>query len=173
MLKITDIARNGLSRIILMGGVILLSGCGQIAAPNAQVSPPAPVAETVEITEIQTIPVARTQEAETQMNPSLPIPAVPDPQMLIEKAKEDLAQRLSISASQINLMETKKVFWADASLGCPQPGVTYIQAQTPGYLIMLESDGNEFEYHANIHNYVFYCENPTPPILETPMNVYP
>jgi hypothetical protein len=59
-------------------------------------------------------------------------------------------------------------FSPDASLGCPQPGTTYDQVEVPGYLILLQANGNEFEYHANIHNYVFYCENPTPPILETP-----
>ena len=163
-----------LFRISLVGYLaFLLAGCNQIAAPNAPETPTHPFAETVEMTETQPIPVLPTQEDETQTNPSLPIPAVPGLQMLIEKAKVDLAQRLSISISRINLIETKDVFWADTSLGCPQQGITYAQVQTPGYLIILESNGNEFEYHANIHNYVFYCENPTPPILETPGNVQP
>ena len=173
MQKITDVARNGPSRIILMGGMILLLGCGQIAAPNAQVSPPAPVAETVEITETQTAPILPAQEDETQTNPSLPIPAVPSLQSLVEKAKADLAQRLTVSVNEIILSEAISVVWPDSSLGCPEEGKTYSQVLTPGYLILLEYDGNKFEYHTNIHNYFFYCENPTPPILETPANVPP
>jgi hypothetical protein len=113
------------------------------------------------------------QGDETQTDPSLPIPAVASLQTLIEKAKEDLAQRLSVPASQINLIEAKKVFWPDASLGCPQPGIAYTQVEVPGYRIMLEAGGNEFEYHTNIHNSVFYCENPNPPIMETPAIVNP
>lgn len=116
-------------------------------------------------------PVPLTGETET--NPSLPIPAVRDMESVIENARADLAQRLSIPASQISLIESREVIWADSSLGCPQSGNTYTQVQTPGYLIILESNGNQFVYHANIHNHVFYCENPTPAILETPENVHP
>lgn len=108
-----------------------------------------------------------------ETEPSLPIPSISGLSALIEKAKADLSQRLSVPASQINTVETKEVFWPDASLGCPQPGTTYDQVQVPGYLILLQANGEEFEYHANIHNYVFYCENPTPPILETPTNTTP
>jgi hypothetical protein len=77
---------------------------------------------------------------------------------------------LSIPTSEIKLLDAEEVFWPDASLGCPQPGITYDRVQVPGFLVVLQANGKEFEYHANIHNYVFYCENPTPPILETPGN---
>ncbi len=166
--------KANLFRIPLLGYLaFLLAGCTQITAPNAPETPTYLITEAVEMPETQTIPLVPPQEGETQTDPSLPIPALASPQMLIEKAKEDLSQKLSISVSRINLIETKEVFWPDTSLGCPQPGITYTQVQTPGYLIVLESNGNEFEYHANLHNSVFYCENPTPPILETPGNVHP
>ena len=113
------------------------------------------------------------EEVETESNPSLPIPARTDPQMLIEKAREDLAERLSISDTLINLVEIDEVYWPDASLGCPQAGNTYAQTQTLGYLVKLEYAGNEFEYHANIHGIFFYCENPTPPISATPVDINP
>ena len=168
MLKIIDT-----SRIILMGGMILLSGCSQIAAPNAQASPQPPLAETVEINETQTAAIVPSQEDETQNNPSLPIPAVPGLQSLVEKAKADLARRLTVSVNEIILSEATSVIWPDSSLGCPEAGKAYSQVLTPGYLILLEHDGNKFEYHANIHNYFFHCENPARPILETPANVTP
>jgi hypothetical protein len=62
-----------------------------------------------------------------ETEPSLPIPSIPGLTTLIEKAKEDLAQRLSIPLSQINTVEAKEVFWPDASLGCPQPGLTMLK----------------------------------------------
>lgn len=114
-----------------------------------------------------------TQEEETQLNPSLPIPARTDPQMLIEGAREDLAERLSISDTLINLVEIDEVSWPDTSLGCPQAGNTYEQTQTLGYLVKLEYAGNEFEYHANMHGIFFYCKNPTPPISATPVDINP
>ena len=148
----------------------LLAGCNQVAATNAPKTPTHPSAETAAIPETQIMPTLSRQEDDMPRDPSVPIPAISGLQPLIEKAKADLSQRLSIPASRINAIETKGVFWPDASLGCSQPGTTYTQVLTPGYLILLESGGNKFEYHANLQNYVFYCENPTPPILETPAN---
>ena len=55
----------------------------------------------------------------TQSSQSTPSPGL---EPLVEKAKEDLAQRLSIEMEQISLLEAKAVVWPDASLGCPQPG---------------------------------------------------
>jgi hypothetical protein len=87
---------------------------------------------------------------------------------VIEKAKEDLAQRLSISVTRINLIEAVEVVWSNSSLGCPQPGMEYLQVLTPGYRIQLESGGNIYEYHSNRDTYVIYCENPASPIIPKP-----
>jgi len=89
---------------------------------------------------------------------------------LIEKAKEDLARRLSISAKQIDLVEANEVVWPNASLGCPQPGMVYADVLTPGYLVLLEANGKEYEYHASRGTEVFYCENPIPPASGTPID---
>ena len=83
---------------------------------------------------------------------------------LIEKAKDDLAQRLAIPATQVNLVESTEVDWSDSSLGCPQPGMFYLQIITPGYLILLEANAAQYEYHSNREAYVVYCENSSPPI---------
>lgn len=96
------------------------------------------------------------------MTPALAPSATSGLAYLIEKAKEDLAQRLSISVTQINLIETAEVEWSDSSLGCPQPGMEYLQVLTPGYRILLEFNGSEYGYHSNRDAYVFFCENLTP-----------
>ncbi len=89
---------------------------------------------------------------------------------LIEKAKEDLAQRLSIPTSDISLSDAKDVIWPDSSLGCPQEGMLYAQVLTPGYLIKLKYDEREFEYHTGRESSLTYCENPLPPVEGTPYN---
>jgi hypothetical protein len=101
-------------------------------------------------------------------DPPLPISTNPGIPVLTEKAKADLAQRLSISASQIKATETKEAIWPDASLGCPQPATVYAQIPTPGYLVLLVYSGHAYEYHVDIHGNTVYCENPTPPISGTP-----
>ena len=106
-----------------------------------------------------------------KMTPTVPPPTNPAMQSLIEKAKEDLAQRLSISTNQIDILEAASVIWPDSSLGCPQKGMAYAEVLTPGYLIVLTTGNDEYEYHTSTGTEVIYCANPTPPIEGTPDNV--
>ena len=77
---------------------------------------------------------------------------------LIEKAREDLAQRLELEPNLITVIEAKPVTWPDASLGCSQPGVMYAQVQTAGYLIKLEANSWIYEYHTDTNQQVVFCE---------------
>jgi hypothetical protein len=104
------------------------------------------------------------------MTPIPTTPAAPNLQTLIAKAKDDLAQRLSISVDQINGVEAKAVIWSNSSLGCPQPGMLYAEVLTPGYLILLNANGQDYEYHAGKGSDIFLCENPLPPFEGVPGN---
>lgn len=75
---------------------------------------------------------------------------------------EELAQRLSIPIHQISLAEIEEAEWSDSSLDCPQPGMSYLQVITPGYRILLEADGNLYEYHSNKDSYIIFCANSIP-----------
>ena len=116
------------------------------------------------------IPVQPTHGDNTQMNPVSPTPSAFGLESLIEKAKEDLAQRLSIPTNDISLVEAKAVVWPDGSLGCPQPDMMYAQVLTPGYLVKLKYDSRDFEYHAGKGGSLTYCENPLPPVEGMPDN---
>ncbi len=88
-----------------------------------------------------------------------------DPELaeLVDQAKEDLSKRLDVPLDRINLKSAEAVQWRDSSLGCPEPGMAYLTVITPGYLIVLEVDGEIYEYHADTSR-VVYCEDPQPPI---------
>jgi hypothetical protein len=119
------------------------------------------------------MPVSQTPTVSgelTLITPTLPAPADPVMHSLIDEAKADLAQRLSLSVEQIILLEAVRVVWPDSSLGCPEEGTAYAQVLTPGYLIRLEANGQEYEYHAS-RSTVFYCQNPSPPVAGTPPDV--
>jgi hypothetical protein len=147
-----------------------LLGCSQIIIPDTQDSEiPSPV--NPQLAETQQVPSLPTEGDATQMIQPLPTVSDPSLQSLIEKAKEDLAPRLSLSVTQINLIEAKAVTWPDSSLGCPQPGMAYTQILTPGYLILLEAGRKVHEYHANRDTYVIFCENPSPPVPGTPGDI--
>jgi hypothetical protein len=104
------------------------------------------------------------------MTPIPSTPATPNLQTLIAKAKDDLAQRLSIAVDQINGIEAKAVTWSNSSLGCPQPGMMYAEVLTPGYLILLNANGQDYEYHAGKGSDIFLCEDPLPPVEGLPRN---
>jgi len=113
-------------------------------------------------------PVSPPTENTTQVPSSLPLPDDAGLRDLIEKAKTDLAQRLSIPINQIGLLDVTEVEWSDSSLDCPQPGMAYLQVITPGYRIVLEVNAQVYEYHSNRDAYVIYCENSVHPFLPKP-----
>ena len=102
------------------------------------------------------------------MATSLPTPADPNLQNLIELTKQDLASRLAVPADEIALVEAIGVEWSDSSLGCPQEGMSYLQVITPGYRIVLQANDRSYEYHTNKDAYFVYCESPVPPVVPKP-----
>ena len=68
---------------------------------------------------------------------------------LVSLVKQHLSKQLNIAVDQILLSDIKPVVWRDAGLGCPKPGVDYIQVKTPGYNILLEASGQTYIYHTD------------------------
>jgi hypothetical protein len=134
---------------------ILLAGCTASSSQNPISASRTP--NTLEVT---------TPQGEPKMTPSAAVN--PSLNNLVEKAKEDLARQLSISMDQINLVEATEEEWTDSSLGCPQPGMEYLQVITPGYRILLDVDGTIHEYHSNRDAYLVYCNPPDMPTLPKP-----
>lgn len=93
-------------------------------------------------------------------NPTRPVETViPAPTLLklVNEAKADLATRANVLPDEIKVKSAEAVEWRDASLGCPMPGMMYAQVITPGYLIVLETAGQEWNYHASTTR-VMYCD---------------
>jgi hypothetical protein len=112
-------------------------------------------------------PVVLCEKESTPMEDSLmpgtvePAGAVePGLEALIQQVKEDLALRLSVVAEQITVLEAKAVVWPDASLGCPQPGMRYLQVPQDGALILLGFEDTVYEYHSGGGRDPFLCEQP-------------
>jgi hypothetical protein len=107
---------------------------------------------------------------------SLPISPLGDPgggveNSLVIQAKGDLAKRLNIPVKEIDLFSFEEVVWPDASLGCPQPGMVYIQVPQDGALIRLSAKGQVYDYHSGGIRGVFLCEQvfkikPTTPKID-------
>ena len=94
------------------------------------------------------------------MPSGIPIPAPADSglQPFVQQAQEDLAKRLAVNINQIELIEARSVVWPDKSLGCPQPGMEYLQVQVDGLLIRLSVSGQLYEYHSGGNRSPFLCQ---------------
>jgi len=60
-----------------------------------------------------------------------------------------LADQLSLTADKITLVSTEAVTWPDGCLGIVRMGVLCTQAEVPGFKIILEADGKNYEFHTN------------------------
>jgi hypothetical protein len=75
----------------------------------------------------------------------------------IQLGREDLAHRLGLAPEAIQLVSVEAVEWSDTSLGCPQPGMMYAQVITPGFLVILEGEGERYTYHTDQGRFVVLC----------------
>jgi hypothetical protein len=73
-------------------------------------------------------------------------------------AREDIAQKLSVEASAVELVAYEKIVWRDGSLGCPLPDMMYTQAMVDGYVIQMRVDGQIYSYHGARGRDPFLCE---------------
>ena len=67
----------------------------------------------------------------------------------VDAAKAALAQEIGVKPEQIAVVSVEPVEWGDSSMGCPQPGRVYLQVITPGYRVVLEAQGQRYEYHTD------------------------
>ncbi|MCA9927418.1 MAG: hypothetical protein KC419_03030 [Anaerolineales bacterium] len=91
-------------------------------------------------------------------NVVLPAPGVPDPTAkLVQDISADLSSRLGIDIGEVELVAIAETTWRDSSLGCPQPGMNYLQVLTDGYNITLKANEVVYEYHTSGTRSFVYC----------------
>jgi hypothetical protein len=92
---------------------------------------------------------------------TLPGSAIDPTTPLVVAAVADLAGRLGVDPADVTVVAARAVTWGDSSLGCPQPGMQYLQRLVDGTLVILKAGGRTYEYHGG--DPLFLCEHPRPP----------
>jgi hypothetical protein len=77
-----------------------------------------------------------------------------------ELARAALAREQGLAEADITIVAIESNEWRDSSLGCPKPGLNYLQVITPGYLVMLEAQGKRYTYHSDTNQRVVRCDQP-------------
>jgi hypothetical protein len=73
---------------------------------------------------------------------------------LVQQAVADLAARLQVSTSAIEIVSVSETEWRDSSLGLAEAGRMYAQVITPGLQIGLRAGGSLYRYHAGQNNVI-------------------
>lgn len=72
-----------------------------------------------------------------------------DKETAIEKAKDDLASRLGVRASEISVVSATSKEFPDMSLGAPAEGEFAAQMIASGWEIRLTHNGKEYDYRGD------------------------
>jgi hypothetical protein len=143
------------------------------AYPEGEAMPP--VIEPVPAEGTRPYPSLEDRPLESLPAYPLPTPAVSEPEVpgsgeespvigevpadLLEEIIADVMQRTGAARSAVRVLQAEQVVWPDGSLGCPQPGQMYTQALVDGYQVVLEQDGERFDYRVAGTGYFFLCES--------------
>jgi hypothetical protein len=84
----------------------------------------------------------------------------PQADPVVALARRQLAGELGCESQAIHVVGVDDVEWSDSSLGCPQPGMMYMQMITPGYRVTLEHNGQRYVFHTDRGNRVVRCDPP-------------
>jgi len=68
---------------------------------------------------------------------------------VMERARQDLAQRLGVDPAQIRLVGMRPQQWDDSALGCPQEGEAIQAGPVNGFRLALRYSGRLYTYHTD------------------------
>lgn len=76
---------------------------------------------------------------------------------LKQMASEAVRQHKPQASAKLEVISLEAVEWPDESLGCPQPGMMYIQMITPGYRAVVTTGELNYAVHISGER-AFVCE---------------
>src|SRR5438105_13396664 len=86
---------------------------------------------------------------------------IAEPTTLVDAVLRDLSARLNRQVTRVTVTyQYNYSRYADASLGCPEPGKTYTQTSTVGWQVLITpSFGGNYDYRALNENTFWLCVN--------------
>ncbi len=68
--------------------------------------------------------------------------------LVTEAAVADLAARLEVEPSVVDVVVAERVTWPDGRLGCPESVRPYTLDQVEGFRVVVRYEDNNYHYHA-------------------------
>ncbi len=82
------------------------------------------------------------------------------PSDLRDQIIADVIQRSGAERSAIVMVREEAVVWPDGSLGCPEPGMAYLQVLIEGYWIVAQVGDVSYDYRVDSSGRFRLCEMP-------------
>lgn len=84
------------------------------------------------------------------------------PAAVLERIVADAAAVAGVDTSAVTVVSTEAVTWNNGALGCPKPGVMYIQQIIAGYRVVVEAGGKRYDYRVGSSGEPKLCEGSLP-----------
>jgi hypothetical protein len=98
-----------------------------------------------------------TSQGTTPAGPARPASTLQTLASVTAAVLADAASRTGLEQTTLIVQSAEEVTWADGSLGCPAPGMSYTMALVPGYRIKVRAGGQVLDYHASRRGDFFVC----------------
>jgi hypothetical protein len=85
------------------------------------------------------------------------VPAMATLESVTAAVLADAGTRTGLDKASLVVESAQVVTWADGSLGCPQPGMSYTMALVPGYRIKVRAGEQVLDYHTSLRGYWVLC----------------
>ncbi len=85
------------------------------------------------------------------------------PAELLAKVFADIETTTGGNRADFDLLRAESVEWRDGSLGCPQPGTSYLQAPIKGYWIVVEYLHQTYDYRVDNRGIFTLCAGNSAP----------
>lgn len=132
--------------LLVLALLLTLNACATLPATEQPTAPVPPPTET---------PVLEVEA---------PVPGNPVTQLAIQA----LATQIGVPAENITVQTFEAVDWPDGCLGINLTDMACITVITPGYRIILEANGQPYEYHSNKDGSQMLLATSTPVLSEAP-----
>ena len=92
------------------------------------------------------------------------------PEAILTAILTDASERTEVEVSALAVTRAQAMSWPDGSLGCPEPGMFYLQVITDGYWVEVLAGEDQLDYRADTNGVFRLCTNPPgqPPLGTAP-----
>jgi len=81
------------------------------------------------------------------------------PAAIMDVLLADAAERSGVSVDELTVERAEAVEWSDASLGCPEPGMSYAQVVTSGFWVVIAAGETSYDYRVLDNGQYRLCDD--------------